>query len=341
MIKIGIIGYGFAAQTFHIPLIESTPAFELHGIVTSKPDKVKALLPNIRVYATDAELLSDSAVDLVLITTPNTLHYPLAMKCLQHDRHVVVEKPMVCTSAEGEQLIEIAESRNLILSVFHNRRWDGDFLTVKKLMQAGEVGKVTCLESHFDRFRPVVRDRWREQPGLGSGIWYDLGSHLVDQALCLFGLPEAITAKCLAQRENSKAVDYFHVLLHYQNCEVILCASSFVAGPNRRFQLEGTKGTYVKYGLDPQEQQLKSNLSPTDPEFGHEESNRYGMLYTQRVPASVPTEPGCYLSYYAQLGEALQNNRSLPVTGAEGVRVMRLLEMAVKSSQEGRTLPLS
>jgi len=335
MIKVAVIGYGYSAQTFHIPLINASDSFELAAISSSKKDLLERHYPQVLVFDTAEKLIASAAVDLVVITAPNDAHYPIAKQCLEYGINVVVEKPMVTTSTEAQELTTIARERSLLLSVFHNRRWDGDFLTIKKLLDNNLVGDVRFFESHFDRFRPRVRQRWREQPGQGSGVWFDLGSHLVDQAISLFGLPEALTARCLTLRKGSKTTDYFHVLLHYNDLEVVLHASSFSAAPNVRFRLEGTGGSFVKYGLDPQEQQLTSGVTPNDPCYGAEDADNYGRFYTESSTELIETEQGCYQQYYAEISAALALGADNPVNPEEAVEVLKILELAEISSVKG------
>jgi scyllo-inositol 2-dehydrogenase (NADP+) len=335
MIKVAVIGYGYSAQTFHIPLINASDSFELAAISSSQKDLLERHYPQVLVFDTAEKLIASAAVDLVVITAPNDAHYPIAKQCLECGINVVVEKPMVTTSTEAQELTTIARERSLLLSVFHNRRWDGDFLTIKKLLDNNLVGDVRFFESHFDRFRPRVRQRWREQPGQGSGVWFDLGSHLVDQAISLFGLPEALTARCLTLRKGSKTTDYFHVLLHYNDLEVVLHASSFSAAPNVRFRLEGTGGSFVKYGLDPQEQQLTSGITPNDPCYGEEDADNYGRFYTESSTELIETEQGCYQQYYAEISAALALGADNPVNPEEAVEVLKILELAEISSVKG------
>ena len=335
MIKVAVIGYGYSAQTFHIPLINASDSFELAAISSSQKDLLERHYPQVLVFDTAEKLIASAAVDLVVITAPNDAHYPIAKQCLEYGINVVVEKPMVTTSTEAQELTTIARERSLLLSVFHNRRWDGDFLTIKKLLDNNLVGDVRFFESHFDRFRPRVRQRWREQPGQGSGVWFDLGSHLVDQAISLFGLPEALTARCLTLRKGSKTTDYFHVLLHYNDLEVVLHASSFSAAPNLRFRLEGTDGSLVKYGLDPQEQQLTSGVTPNDPCYGAEDADNYGRFYTESSTELIETEQGCYQQYYAEISAALALGADNPVNPEEAVEVLKILELAEISSVKG------
>lgn len=334
MIKIGIIGYGFSAQTFHLPFIDSSESFELTAISSTKKEIVASKYPTAAIFDTATDLIHQADVDCIVITAPNDVHFPLAEACLLKGIHVILEKPMVTTSEEAIQLIELANEKSLTLSVFQNRRWDGDFLTVKKLIQDNTLGDIRIFESHFDRFRPTARPRWREQAGKGTGIWFDLGSHLVDQTIHLFGLPHAVTGRCLITRENSTATDYAHVQLHYEKLEVILHASLFSAGPNKRFLVEGTKGSYVKYGLDPQEDQLKKGIQPSHPTFGIEAQESFGQWYTDNSTAPIATETGCYQDYYRAVANTISDNGQNPVSNTDSINVIKILELAIKSSEE-------
>ena len=338
MIKVGIIGFGYSAKTFHIPLINASQSFELTAISSSQKNLLATEYPQFLVFDTAQDLIAGADINLVVITAPNEAHYPIAKQCLESGLNVIVEKPMVTTSIEAQELIDIARERSLLLSVFHNRRWDGDFLTLQKIVHKTVVGDVRLFESRFDRFRPTVRQRWREQPGPGSGIWFDLGSHLVDQTIRLFGLPKALTARCLPMRDDSKTTDYFHVLLHYKNLEVILHGSSFSAAPNIRFRLEGSKGSFVKYGLDPQEQQLKNGASPNDSCYGLEAEQDFGCFYSEYSSELIKTEPGCYQQYYAEVSNAIESGADNPVSPEDAVNVLKILELAEKSSAKGTTL---
>lgn len=340
MIKVAVLGYGYSAKTFHLPLIEASESLQLVSISTSKAGIVRERYPGISVYLTPQELIKSSTAELVVITTPNDSHYSLARDCLENGKHVIIEKPMASSSTQADKLLTLAHKTGLILSVFHNRRWDGDFLTARNLIQSGALGNLRLFESHFDRFRPTVRDRWREQAGAGTGILFDLGSHLLDQALCLFPRPEAITARCLSLRSHSEVTDYFHVLLHCSQCEVILHASPFSAGPNPRFHLQGSKGSFIKYGYDPQEAQLKSGLTPKNTEFGHDNSANHGVLYTESHSEPIRTEPGCYQRYYSEIAESIASGAVLPVNAEDATKVIKLLELAELSSRQGTTIQI-
>lgn len=340
MIKVGIIGCGYVAKIFHIPLINCIDSMQLVAISSSKYDSVQARYANVAVFNTAQALISSGLIDLAVITTPNRYHFSLAKLCLQHNINVIIEKPMTNTAEEARQLIRLAKERALLLSVFHNRRWDGDYLTVKKILQNKLLGEIKFFESHFDRFRPIVKNRWREIPGLGSGIWYDLGSHLVDQTVKLFGTPQALTARCLPMRQGANTADYFHVLLHYDNFEAVLHASSFTTAPNNRFRIEGTLGNYSKYGLDPQESQLQSGLTPQDKLYGCEDKKQYGRLYSENSSTIIKTEKGCYQKYYQEVAKALKDDADNPVSPADSVITLHILELAEKSNDLGKTLPL-
>ncbi len=341
MIKVGVVGFGLSATVFHIPFIINSKEMELVAISTSKKyEMLKAHPDNVSHYLTAEELIKDKNIELVVITAPNEVHYSLAKLALEKGKHVVLEKPMTNTIEEAEKLINLANAKNLILSVFHNRRWDGDFLTVKELIDSGKFGEIRTFESHFDRFRPEVRDRWRELPGPGAGILYDLGSHLIDQAICLFGMPQALTARCLPLRDNSKIADYFHIQFHYKNLEVILHASMLSAGENRRFRVDGTKGSYIKYGLDPQEGQLREGMTPNNSGYGIENGAQFGIFCSDLDEEVIRTEVGNYSSFYQGLINAILGKDNVLVTAESALQVIKLIVFAEKSSQLGQTIQL-
>jgi scyllo-inositol 2-dehydrogenase (NADP+) len=356
MIKVGVIGYGYSAKTFHLTLIASSGSFELAAISSSQTEVLRIKYPDVAIYDDAHALIANENLELIIITAPNHVHFSLAKLCLESGINVVLEKPMVTTSAQAKELVELAKKRCLLLSVFHNRRWDGDFLTVKKLLANNQLGSIRLFESHYDRFRPTVRQRWREQAGPGAGIWFDLGSHLVDQAISLFGLPEALTARCLALREGSQTSDYFHVLLHYKDLEVVLHASSFSAATNVRFRIEGTQASYVKYGFDPQEEQLKKGITPNEPAYGVETEEDYGHCYSQfpsetsgtinsidrkTVKTAIKTINGCYNQYYTEIAAAMTLGGCNPINPDDAVDVLRILELAEISSISGKKMILS
>jgi predicted dehydrogenase len=341
-LKVALVGYGYVGKTFHAPLIAATPGLALHAVVSSDPAKVAADFPDTRVVADLATALADPAIDLVVIATPNALHAPQAIAALNAGKHVVVDKPFALGAAEARTMAETARAAGKLLTVFHNRRWDSDFLTVKRLIADRTLGEVVQFESHFDRFRPVVRDRWRERAGPGAGGWMDLGPHLLDQALVLFGAPLAVTADIGVQRPGAGADDYFHVVLRYPTLRVILHGSLLAAASDLRLAVHGTGGSFVKHGLDPQEAQLKAGMVPGAPGWGRD--SRHGVLTTvendAQVHADVSPEPADYRAFYAGVREAILHGAPSPVAVEEALRVMELLELARRASEARRELAI-
>ena len=342
-LKAGIVGYGFVTRIFHAPLIAGVAGLELTAIASSDPAKFKAAWPEVEPEPSPEALFARPDLDIVVIPTPNATHYPLARLALEAGKHVVVDKPFTLTVAEARSLKACADQAGRVLSVFQNRRWDSDFLTVKALMGSGELGRVAEFESHFDRHVPVVQDRWREKGDLGSGLWFDLGPHLLDQALQLFGAPEALGLDLARQRDGARTDDYFQATLHYGSTRVLLHASNLVPQPGPRYTVHGTLGSYVKYGLDPQEGQLKAGLRPPRPDWGLDPNP--GSLSTFKDGAlgtrAVPSLSGDYPAYYAALREALLGQGPNPVPAAEAIPIMGLMELGLRSAAEGRTLAVS
>ncbi|WP_058909893.1 oxidoreductase [Entomohabitans teleogrylli] len=342
-VRVGLLGYGYASKTFHAPLINATPQMELAAISSSNADKVAVDWPQVRVQADPQDLINDPTLDLIVIPTPNDTHFPLAKAALEAGKHVVVDKPFTVTLAEARELEALAQQRQLILSVFHNRRWDSDFLTLRGLVEQDTLGEVVYLESHFDRWRPEIRQRWREQGGAGSGIWYDLAPHLIDQALVLFGMPTAITADLAQLRPGAQATDYFHAILSWPERRVVLHGTVLAAAESPRYVVHGRKGSYVKYGLDPQEECLKQGQRPGEAAWG--EDTRHGVLTLaggeglREQPQA--TQPGNYPAYYAAIGAAVRGTGENPVPASQAINVMRLIELGIESARRQSTLPVA
>lgn len=275
-LKIGLMGYGFAGQTFHAPVIAHCGHATVAAIATSQPGRARADYPDATIVADLDALLALAHIDCVVIATPNDTHFDLARRTLAGGKHVVVDKPVTLSAAEARELAALAHDRGLLLAPFHNRRWDGDFITVRDLLHRGALGRVTHFESHFDRFRPLVRQRWREDATRGGGLLYDLGPHLIDQALALFGAPDTVTAFVHTRRDGGTAPDYAHLVLGYPRHEAVLHASALAAFAPR-FVIHGTRGSYLKDGLDTQEDQLKAGLRPGNAGFGG--GNEPGRLH--------------------------------------------------------------
>lgn len=341
-VRVGLVGYGFASKTFHAPLIAGTSEMELAAVSSSDAAKVHADWPAMQVVADPQTLFDDPTIQVIVIPTPNDTHFPLAKAALTAGKHVVVDKPFTVTLAEARELNALAKTKGLLLSVFHNRRWDSDFLTLKALLADGTLGEVRYLESHFDRFRPEVRQRWREMKGAGSGIWFDLGPHVIDQALQLFGKPDAINVDMAELRPGAQTTDYFHAVLTYPQRRVILHGSMLVAAESARFQVHGTRGSYIKYGLDPQEDRLKEGARPPQEDWGYD--MRDGVLTLAEgemmMEKTLLTIPGNYPAYYAAIRDAVNGTGSNPVTAEEAIQVMELIELGLQSAEKGQTLSL-
>ena len=343
-IGVGLIGYGAAARVFHAPFIEAVPRLKLRKVVERSGDESRRRYPHVEVVRDADELLRDDRVALVVVTTPNASHFELARRSLLAGKHVVVEKPFTNTSEEALELIELARRQGRLLTVNHNRRWDGDFLTVREILKAGLLGRLVEYESHYDRFRNYPREgAWREEEGPGSGILFDLGSHLIDQALVLFGRPRAVTADVRRQRAFAKADDNFELLLDYDGLKVTLGAGMLVREPRPRFRLHGTEGSFVKHGMDPQEEALKRGLSPSSPDWGVEPPERWGALDARvgglRVRGRVETLAGGYQSFYQNVADASEGRAELAVKAEEALVTARVIEAALSSSEQRRTVP--
>src|SRR5579859_3966299 len=331
-LNVALVGYGYVGKTFHAPLIAATPGLTLHTIVSSRPDKVRADYPSVKVHPDLAAALADPAIELVVIATPNELHAPQAHRALEAGKHIVVDKPFTLTVEEAEGVIVHARNANRLLSVFHNRRWDADFLTLQRLMGKGKLGKIREFISHYDRFRPVVRDRWREWDVPGAGTWYDLAPHLIDQALVLFGQPDGISADIQKQREGAKAPDYFHAVLFYQDIRVILHSSCLVADSRFRFAAHGTKGSLVKHGLDRQEDALKIGRIPGDAGWGEDDGAVFltvaGEGDTTRS-APLTLDAGAFRLFYMGVRDPFPGTGANPVPGEQALDFMRLIELGL------------
>ena len=342
-IRVGLIGNGYASKTFHAPLISGTPGMELAVVSSSDADKVKADWPNVSVFSEPKHIFADPTIDLVVIPTPNDTHFPLAKAALEAGKHVVVDKPFTVTLSQARELDAIARNQGKLLSVFHNRRWDSDFLTVKSLINEGRLGEVAYFESHFDRYRPQVRNRWRELAGPGSGIWYDLGPHLLDQAVNLFGLPVSLSVDLAQLRPGAQATDYFHAVLAYPQRRVVLHGTLLAAAETARYIVNGSRASYVKYGLDPQEERLKNGERLPQEDWGYD--MRDGVLTRvegeDRVEETLLTTPGNYPAYYAAIRDALNGVGENPVPASQAIQIMELIELGIESAKHRAVLSLT
>jgi predicted dehydrogenase len=344
MIDVGLVGFGFSGRTFHAPIIRSVAGLRLAAIVQRHGYDAAEVYSDVRVVRSTEEMLAIDSVRLIVIATTNATHFELAKQCLLSRRDVVVDKPFTTTYAEAAELAQIAERERRLLSVYHNRRWDGDFLTVQQLLRKGTLGRLVLFESHFDRFRPQLRPgAWRERAEPGSGILLDLGPHLIDQAMVLFGRPRGVGADLRLERDGAMSEDAFDVALDYPNLHVVLRATVLASAPTPRFVMHGTQGGYVKFGLDPQEDALKRGEVPTNRRWGQEPQEKWGTLRVLEngslVERAVPTLAGDYRRYYENIRDALLGQTELAVTTELSLAVMRALELARESSRTRCAIP--
>jgi len=341
-LKIGLVGYGYAGLTFHAPLIQCSGSTELTAIATSQSDKARSDYPEAVIVPDIDGLLAIDELECIVIATPNDSHFGLARKVLESGLHVVVDKPVTLNAADARTLAALAQQKGLLFAPFHNRRWDGDFLTLQVLLESGRLGRITHFESHFDRFRPVVPNRWREKTAQGGGLLFDLGPHLLDQALVLFGMPETIAATVKQHRDHALAPDYMHLQLGYPDKEIVLHASALSAIAPPRLSVHGTRGSYVKTGLDVQEDQLKAGLRPGEATFG---KNLPGLLSElidgQILHTELATCDGAYVDFYRGLAASILSGAPFAVTAQDGVNVMTLIELAMHSAGDGRRMAYS
>jgi predicted dehydrogenase len=334
-----------AGQVFHAPLIHANPHLRLTHIVQRHGGQSQERYPQAKVVRDLNPLLTDASISLVVIATPNTTHFEIAAQALEAGKHVVVDKPFTVTSSDADQLIALSRTVNRVLSVFQNRRWDGDFLTLRRILDQKLLGRVAEFESRFDRFRPGLKPgAWREQDLPGSGVLFDLGAHLIDQAVVLFGRPTAVSADLRRQRDSAAVVDSFDVRLEYPDLKATVKAGSLVCEPSPRFVLYGTEGSYLKFGLDPQEEALKRGATPDQHGWGAEPEDCWGThtrCNGSVVRQKYPTLPGCYSEYYTNVYRAILGQAELAVKAEQAREVIGLIELAQQSALEKRTVPLS
>ena len=345
MVRVGLIGFGLAGQAFHAPVIRGVRGMELACILERRGTRAREKYPEVRVARTLDELLADKEIQLCVIATPNDSHFDLTRDCLIAGRDVVVDKPFAPTLRESEELVRLAADRGRLITVYQDRRWDGDFGTVKKIVASEKLGTVVEYECRYDRFRLEPKaNAWREsadQPG--AGVLFDLGPHVIDQALVLFGVPRAITASAFCERETSRVDDSFDVCLEYPTLRAMGRARIIAFAPGPHFLIHGTKGSFVKYGMDPQEARLRGEDFPQGldwgPDWGVEDEQCWGTLSLVGEPSvRVKTERGDYRGFYANVRDAIEKQATLDVTPEQALRTMRAVMLAHKSSRERRTV---
>jgi predicted dehydrogenase len=347
IIRTGIIGYGLSGRVFHAPFVDITEGFELTKISTSKPERIQLInerYPKTTVVPNPQDIINDPDIDLVINTSPNTDHARWVREALLAGKHAMVEKPFTVSVKEADELIDIAKQSGKILTVYHNRRFTSDTKTVKNLLDSGLLGEVHDYESHYDRYRneprPLSRGGWREDALPGSGIFFDLGAHLIDQVLHFFGMPQAVTAEIKSQRIWTKADDHFDVRLHYPALSVTLKAGMLCKIPGPNYQIHGTNGSFVKYGLDVQEAALNAGAIPQGDDWGREPESIWGTINTEykglKINGKLESERGDYREYFTNLRDAIWGKAEIAVKPEEARNVIRIIELAFESSREGK-----
>jgi predicted dehydrogenase len=342
-VKAGLSSFGMSAYVFHGPLLKVNPGFEITAVVERHKNLSRKDYSSSTLYRSFDEMIEDTSIELVIINTPDFLHYEYTKKALEKGKHVVVEKPFTSTYAEAEELIELARKKGSMLTVFQNRRWDGDFLTVKKVMEENLLGRLVEFESHFDRFRNYIQpSTWKEEPG--AGTLYNLGSHMIDQACQLFGYPEAVHAVLSKNRDHSKVDDSFDLRLRYKGLKVTVKGSYLVKEPGPRYTLHGTEGSFLKWGIDPQEERLKQGWLPDETGFGEEEETDWGWLNTRLsgmdFRGQIKTVTGNYSHFYDNIYNDIRKGERIFVDPDQSAMVIRIIEKAFQSDRERKEISL-
>jgi len=344
-INVGLASYGMSGEIFHAPLLHMHEGYNIIKILERTKNRSRDQYPYANIVRSYEEITDDENIDLIIVNTPDKEHYTMALQAIRAGKHVVVEKPLTLKVYESDELIAASAKKGKLLSVFQNRRWDGDFLTIQKIISEGLLGRLVEYEAHFDRYRNYLQpESWKEQAVSGTGTIYNLGSHLIDQALVLFGLPESVFADIRMVRSGAEVDDDLTLLLKYPEIKVTLKASYLVREPGPKFLLHGTQGSFLKWGIDPQEEELKSGKWPSGADWGKENEENWGILNTEinglHYNGMIETLPGNYMKYYDDIYEAIINNRKPAVTAEQGRDVIRVIEAAKESSKMGKAVKL-
>ena len=347
MIRTALVSFGISSKTFHAPFLSILPGYDLVSVVERHGASSKEMYPSVKVVSSIEKLLHDDSIELVVITSPNETHFPYAKMAMEAGKHVVVEKPFTNTSEEARQLITLAEVTGKVCAVYQNRRYVADYLTMKEILQKKLLGELHEFEAHYDRYRPDPRTYglWREKPIPGSGVLYDLGSHLIDQALQLFGHPQFILADIRKQKAYSLVDDYFELKLDYGFLKVLLKSGMLVREMGPRYLMHGTKGSYIKYGEDPQEERLKAGELPTSPDWGKEPAAQFGLIHTEVegtiIRENYPAVQGGYGQFYKNLYQTIRAGAPLMETPIHGHNVIRMIELAFESSHQRHSVAVT
>ena len=346
-IRTGLISFGISSKTFHAPFLTTLPGYSLVSVLERSGNTAAEKYPWVRTVRSIEELLKDDEIELVVITSPNETHFPYAKMAMEAGKHVVLEKPFANTTEEAKALVDISHNTGKTCAVYHNRRYVADFLTMKEIIQKNLLGELHEFESHYDRYRPDPRTYglWREKPMPGSGVFYDLGSHLIDQALQLFGAPQYIIADIRKQKPYSVVDDYFDVRLEYGFLKVLLKSGMLVREMGPRYMMHGTKGSYIKYGEDPQEELLKAGQLPTSADWGKEPESQFGLIHTEIdgkiVRETYPSVQGGFQGFYNNLYKTIREGAPLQEKPEHGFNVIRIIELAFESSEKNCRVPVS
>jgi predicted dehydrogenase len=334
-IRVGVIGFGFVSKTFHVPLLQATDGYRITAVSSSRPAEVTSMLAGVEVVSDPKALATHPDVDLVVIASPNETHAPLAEAVMRAGRNVVVDKPFTISVDQARHLATVAKEKNVLLSVFQNRRWDSDFLTVQDAIRRDLVGRIVLFESRIDRYRPEVRDRWREIPGPGAGLLYDLGPHLIDQTLLLFGIPDSVQATLATQRRGGRTDDFFQLVMRYGEMVATLEAGSLVSGGSARFSVHGELASVIKQKPDIQEDQLRSGMLPGSIDWGVDRDDATLYEGAGGETHTLKAARGDQRGYYVALREALLGRAPNPVPPEQGATVMAIIQAAFRSEKEG------
>ncbi len=345
-VNTAILSYGMSGEVFHAPLLMAHPGFNLTTVVQRKKETAKHHYPAVKIVRTVDEVMEDASIELVIVNTPNETHFPFAARALEAGKHVVVEKPFTVVVKEANELISLAKSKNKTLTVFQSRRWDGDFLTLKKVIEGKFVGTIVEFEAHYDRFRNYIEpNTQKEEPGEGKGILYNLGSHMLDQVLLLFGMPDELDARIGTQRPGGRIDDFYDIRLRYKGLSVIVKSSYLVREPGPRYMLHGTEGSFVTPGgIDPQEQALKEKKTPGSAGWGTYEKDCWGKFNTTingvHVEGRIETIPGNYMGFYQDLYESIREGKEPAVKAEQARDVIVLIEAAYESNRQRRAISI-
>lgn len=344
-INAAICSYGLSGKVFHAPFLSLHPGFNLYGVWERSKDLAKEKYPDIKVFRSFEDMLADKEIELVVVNTPSYTHYDYAKQSLQAGKHTIVEKPFTATVAQAEELVALAKKQHVKLSVFQNRRWDSDYKTVRKIVDENWLGEIKEAEFRYDRFNPLLSPKaHKETPGPAVGCVYDLGPHVIDAALYMFGMPQAVFADIRITRPGSQVDDYFEILLYYPSSRVRLRAGYYFREPVPGFAVHGTKGSFLKSRADIQEPSMVAGMEPGGPDWGREPDTARGILHTEKdgtvIREYVQTLQGNYLDYFEGVFQALRHDKQMPVTGEDGLNVIRIIEAAFKSSKERKVIEL-